>query len=179
MDDEAAWYSLHVVSAGEEPFYVRRQWAELRALAVEMGVSFTTSSTSKKQAALPAFPQPREGSDYPRVHEEQQAERELQRYFDATLEALPSDAERAVYCRALAVDLLHTRERAVPQTRTLRHGKTVALLARMGLNAARTRASNAFRSTESQRAAVMSEENIALIVDHISLLRGAAVKLNP
>jgi hypothetical protein len=142
-----------------------------------MGVSFTTSSTSKKQAALPAFPQPREGSDYPRVHEEQQAERELQRYFDATLEALPSDAERAVYCRALAVDLLHTRERAVPQTRTLRHGKTVALLARMGLNAARTRASNAFRSTESQRAAVMSEENIALIVDHISLLRGAAVKL--
>ena len=55
-----------------------------------------------------------------------QAERELQRYFDATLEALPSDAERAVYCRALAMDLLHKRERAVPQTRTLRHGKTVA-----------------------------------------------------
>ena len=75
------------------------------------------------------------------------------------------------------MDLLHKRERAVPQTRTLRHGKTVALLARMGLNAARTRTANAFRSTEGQRAAVMSEDNIALIVDHISLMRGAAVKL--
>ena len=34
-DDEAAWFSLHVASAGELPFYVRRQWSELRALAVE------------------------------------------------------------------------------------------------------------------------------------------------
>ena len=51
-----------------------------------MGASFTSSS-SKKRASLPAFPQPRVGSDYPRVHEEQQAERELQRYYDATLQA--------------------------------------------------------------------------------------------
>jgi len=35
-DDEAAWFSLHVASAGELPFYVRRQWSELRALAVEV-----------------------------------------------------------------------------------------------------------------------------------------------
>ena len=34
-DDEAAWFSLHVASAGELPFYVRRQWSELRALAEE------------------------------------------------------------------------------------------------------------------------------------------------
>ena len=33
---EAASYSLHVLSAGEEPFYVRRQWAELKDLAVEV-----------------------------------------------------------------------------------------------------------------------------------------------
>ena len=51
-----------------------------------MGASFASSS-SKNRASLPAFPQPREGSDYPRVHEEQQAERELQRYYDATLQA--------------------------------------------------------------------------------------------
>ena len=51
-----------------------------------MGASFTSSS-SKHRASLPAFPQPREGSDYPRVHEEQQAERELQRYYDGTLQA--------------------------------------------------------------------------------------------
>ena len=55
-----------------------------------MGASFTSSS-SKHQASLPAFPQPREGSDYPRVHEEQHAERELQRYYDGTLQALPSE----------------------------------------------------------------------------------------
>ena len=35
-DDEAAWFSLQVASAGELPFYVRRQWSELRALAVEV-----------------------------------------------------------------------------------------------------------------------------------------------
>ena len=35
-DDEAAWFSLHVASAGELPFYVRRQWSELRALAEEV-----------------------------------------------------------------------------------------------------------------------------------------------
>ena len=35
-DDEAAWFSLHVASDGELPFYVRRQWSELRALAVEV-----------------------------------------------------------------------------------------------------------------------------------------------
>ena len=55
-----------------------------------MGASFTSSS-SKHRASLPAFPQPREGSDYPRVHEEQQAERELQRYYDGTLQALASE----------------------------------------------------------------------------------------
>ena len=33
---EAASYSLHVLSAGEEPFYVRRRWAELKDLAAEV-----------------------------------------------------------------------------------------------------------------------------------------------
>ena len=45
-----------------------------------MGLSFSSSSSSsssskkqkKRAAALPAFPQPREGADYPLVHEEQQ-----------------------------------------------------------------------------------------------------------
>merc|ERR1740124_171462 len=176
-DDKAeeASFSLSVLAAVEEPFFVRRQWSELKALAAEIGVSFTASS--RKQAALPAFPQVREGADFPRVNEERLAEQALQRYFDATLQALPSEAERVVYCRALAMDLLDKRERAVPQTRTLRHGKTVALLARMGLNAARTRTANSFRSKDSQRASVMSPDNIALVVDHVCLLRGAAVKL--
>ena len=159
-DDKAeeASFSLSVLAAVEEPFFVRRQWSELKALAAEVrlptplvasevaacnhppqrsrpsrsrprrgaqiGVSFTASS--RKQAALPAFPQVREGADFPRVNEERLAEQALQRYFDATLQALPSEAERVVYCRALAMDLLDKRERAVPQTRTLRHGKTVA-----------------------------------------------------
>ena len=61
-------------------------------------------------------------------------------------------------------------------TLTLTLSLTLILTLTLGLNAARTRASNAFRSSDGQRAAVMSEENIALIVDHVSLLRGAAVQ---
>ena len=45
-DDEAAWFSLQVASAGELPFYVRRQWSELRALAVEVRASRTPASCS-------------------------------------------------------------------------------------------------------------------------------------
>lgn len=170
-------FNISVRAGDTEPFTVKRSYSALSKFALEIVKAYEGKTHKGAAVTLPEFP----------VFTASGAEMNeaflnvtravVQAYFDEAVGALPTSSERVVFGRALEVDLETRQERAVPQSKTARNAATAALVAKVGVNAMGTNLANQFRSDEGQKAGIMSQENIDRIVDHVSKMRGAALKI--
>ena len=101
----------------------------------------------------------------------------VQSWLEENLHKLPTAAERVVFGRALEVNLAKRTEKAVPQSAAARAAALAAGASKIALNAAATKMTNVVRSSEGQKEAVMTDENIAVIVELLTKMRGATLKL--
>lgn len=165
-------FLVKVVAGDTEPFEVHRSLVDLQRFSQELGKAYATND----KVDLPDFP------DIAELDGGQAAMKAvvplLQGWVEECLVELPTAAERVVFGRALQVDLGAREERAVPVSLASRAAATAALGAKLAANAAGSAAYNAMGMSGGEDGdLVMSNQNIELIVEHLSTLRGAALKL--
>lgn len=166
-------FEIFVQAGDTEPFTVSRTVAELKRFAVEIG-----KALKKRDITLPTLP-PFDTGGSRGVDDAFLATCRtlLQMWLDESLALLKTAAEKVVFGRALEVNLSKRAEREVPKSAAARTATMAGAMAKVGMNAAATSVADTFRSKADKVGTVMTDENIEVIVDTLTKMRGAALKL--
>eukprot|EP00316_Scyphosphaera_apsteinii_P020072 CAMPEP_0119334672 /NCGR_PEP_ID=MMETSP1333-20130426/87780_1 /TAXON_ID=418940 /ORGANISM="Scyphosphaera apsteinii, Strain RCC1455" /LENGTH=623 /DNA_ID=CAMNT_0007345021 /DNA_START=87 /DNA_END=1958 /DNA_ORIENTATION=+ len=161
-------FKIHVRAGDTEPFTVVRSMSDLLNLAS------ATQEAYGDKLELPPLP----AVNTSLIDEAVLATATtlVQGWFDDCLAALPGSADRIVFGRAIETDpKMHTSKKIL-QGGVSRAAANANMAAKVAMNATGTKLANIFRKEDDKKVALLNDENIELIVEHLSSMRGAALK---
>lgn len=166
-------FSVHARPGDTEPFTVERSMNQLTKFIAAAGKAFG------ERAALPPLPRvpppPADKLDEPYLTV---AVALVQAWIDECLAAIATPPERIVFARALENDPDVQRVRKITQGAFARNAAAAMVVANVALNATQAKVSSLFKTQkDAADGFILSEENMDLIIDHLTAMRGAALKI--